>query len=156
MAVYGLIQKLYPSVGEMSVAELRQRQDTASAPVLVDCRTPEERAVSVIPGAVNEEEALRIARDRPDADRVAVCYCTVGYRSAKTAARLQETGTFVRAYNLQGALLGWTHEGLPLQGPDGKRTNRVHVYAPLLSFQRHDYEPVSFDSWLSRVPKDMF
>ena len=89
-------------------------------PVLLDVRTAAEFDVSRLAGATRVE---------PDAATVAlpkntpiVTYCSVGYRSAKFAQRLQEAG-FTDVRNLEGSIFQWANEGRAIE-PAGK----VHPY----------------------------
>lgn len=97
------------------------------APVLLDARQPDEYAVSHLPGAI------RIDPERPDldvidfaADRPVVVYCSVGYRSASVARKLQAAGAN-DVYNLRGGIFAWANEARPLVA-DGSPTQAVHPY----------------------------
>ena len=48
----------FPQVKDITVPQLQQRQQGEKI-VLVDVRSPEERAVSMIPGAISQEELER-------------------------------------------------------------------------------------------------
>ncbi len=83
-------------------------------PVLLDVRQPEEYAVSHLPGAVRVDpdasaEVLRDTLAAFDADRPVVLYCSVGYRSARLAERLETAGR--PALNLDGSIFRWASEG---------------------------------------------
>lgn len=125
----------FPSVPEVTVATLQGWLDAGDDVVLVDVRTAEEQAVSMLPGAIRavdvDPEELR--------GRVLVAYCTIGARSGEWALVQREAGLDVR--NLAGGVLAWTHSGRALQGPDGP-TRRVHVYGRRWSLARSDYEAV--------------
>lgn len=55
------------------------------------------------------------AKEKPRSEKDAVCYCTVGYRSAQSAKDLHKVGNFKEVYNLRGSILAWTHAGMPLE-----------------------------------------
>ena len=120
--IEALVADVEASVGDVPVIradDLRLALGGAAPPVLLDVRAPEERAVSVIPGAVF------------DADRIAagaevIVYCTVGLRSGKTARQLRERG--INALNLRGGILAWLAAGGTLVDAQGAPTHRVHVY----------------------------
>jgi rhodanese-related sulfurtransferase len=95
----------------------------ANEVVFVDVRSAEERAVSMLPGAITAE-AFQRAPTRYEGRRV-VAYCTIGYRSARFAERMIRAGYPV--FNFDGSILAWTHAGLPLESPEGP-TTRLHVY----------------------------
>lgn len=114
-------QEAFANVPSITPAEIRE---TDGRLVLVDCRSPEERAVSGIEGAISRdtfEANLESYRDR----RV-VTYCTIGYRSGVYAKELNTVGFNV--HNLVGGVLAWAHADAPFVTPDGESTRRVHVY----------------------------
>jgi len=92
---------------EMSVAELKARQDQGTAPLLLDVREPYEVAICRIPGAVSVPLGQLAAR-LPEFDPAAeiVVQCRIGARSAQVVAALRERG-FRRARNLAGGILAW-------------------------------------------------
>ena len=96
------------------------------APVLLDVREPAEFAVSHLANARQVEpgidpEGLGLPVDQP-----IVTYCSVGYRSADFAQRLQRVG-YTNVRNLEGSLFQWANEGRPLVR-DGHGAARVHPY----------------------------
>lgn len=120
-------------VSAQELAELRGADDV----VLVDVRTPEEQAVSMIPGAVTQEE-FEAEREKY-AGLPVVTYCTIGARSGEYAAKLRADGVDVR--NLEGSILAWTHAGGELAGPEGP-TKKVHVYGKRWNLAAEGYEAV--------------
>ena len=117
------------SVPEIKVEQLRQLKfheaNKDSPYVLVDVRTKEESAVSLIPGAISKFD-YELHRDRYR-DRTVITYCTSGYRSEQYAREL--IGQGVKAQNFKGSILEWCRDGLPLVNPEGESTNRVHTYS---------------------------
>ena len=89
-----------------------------SDPQLVDVRTPEEHAAGRISGDVHIEledlpaQAPSIERERP-----VVFYCRSGARSAMATGAFRQAG--FEAYNLDGGLLAWVANGLPIVPEDG-------------------------------------
>lgn len=119
-AMYRGYQRLgFRSVPEIAPSEL----DRLDRPVFVDVRTPEEQAVSMIPGAITQ--AAFEADPQAFAGRPIVAYCTIGARSGMFAKKLASNGFDV--YNLRGSLLRWTFERGPLEHA-GEPTRRVHTY----------------------------
>lgn len=104
--------------------------------VLVDVREPKERAVSILPGAIDQEEFE--ARKEELRGRRIVTYCTIGYRSGLYSAKLQQEG--IDSYNLIGSVLGWAHAGQDFVDPEGNATRRVHVYGPDWDLLPEGYE----------------
>ncbi len=91
--------------------------------VFVDVRQQKEQAVSMIPGALTDDEFIGRLEDYRK-HRIIV-YCTISYRSGKLAAKLTQKG--FRIVNLQGGLLGWVHAGGPLE-KNGQAVSQLHVY----------------------------
>jgi len=128
----------YPDVPHVTAQELAAERDTGDGPLVVDTRTPEEQAVSMLPGAITKEQ-YEAARAQY-AGRDVVTYCTIGYRSGRYAAELRAAG--IDASNLEGSLLAWTHAGQPLETPDGEATKRLHVYGPTWDLAPAGYEGI--------------
>jgi rhodanese-related sulfurtransferase len=131
-AVAALIDRDHPGVSSISTDSLATWLADSSRvpPLLLDAREPEEYAVSHLPGA------RRVAPDAsPDAlaaalsgelDRSVVVYCSVGYRSARIADRLEAAG-FRDVRNLTGSIFQWANEGRPVVR-DGEPVREVHPY----------------------------
>lgn len=112
--------------------------------VLLDIRQPDEQAVSMIPKAMTTQDfAARFRKGIPKGKRIVV-YCTIGYRSGRYAMQLATQN--IRAENLEGGLLAWSHVGGPLEvrNPDGlvTPTKRVHIYDKTWNFLHPDYQAV--------------
>lgn len=136
--LYQKLAREFPEVSEMSVSQLRQHQQTQKI-VLVDVRPPEERAVSIIPGAISTTELeanLDFYQKYP-----IVVYCTIGYRSGKYVQKLAEKQQNLELYNLKGSLLAWSHIKGELVNDSGN-TNQVHVYSPKWQLVADDYQAV--------------
>ena len=135
--MYEAYAKEFSAVPSLTVDELMLSRQAGKEWVLVDTRTPEERAVSTVPGAVPAEmvEASVVSYRGKNL----VAYCTIGYRSGLWAAKMAEQGLTV--HNLEGSLLSWTHAGQPLVTPAGEPTHRVHVYGPPWNLAHTDYTP---------------
>lgn len=112
----------FPAVEEIG-AQAAMALAKSGKVVFVDVRGKREQAVSMLPGAVTEEEFLK------DMDRYkdfsVIGYCTISYRSGKLAEKLSRKGT--RMLNLRGGLLAWVHEGGKVYDRNGE-TRRIHVY----------------------------
>jgi len=111
------IRARFPSVRTISTADLAASLERPAGdhPLLLDVRAAEEFAVSHLPGAElasNPTDAIaRIETAQPV--RVVVLYCSVGYRSADAASRLQARG-YTNVFNLEGSIFQWANEGRPL------------------------------------------
>lgn len=127
-ALKRLIQAQFPTVKHLSITELANWLKRDDAPLLLDARTPAEYAVSHLPGAqlvtedwLEDPQKLGAIHDRP-----IVVYCSVGYRSAKLAAKLQEKG-LQQVFNLEGSIFAWANAGYPVyRGTEP--VSQVHPY----------------------------
>lgn len=137
LTLYEGYAREFPQVAEITVPELQQRQQQGAKVVLVDVRTPEERAVSVIPGAISQEEFEGNLHQYRDS--LIVAYCTIGYRSGKYAQSLQQRG--IEVFNLPGSLLAWSHFQGELTNATGI-TNQIHVFDRQWQLTAKDYQPV--------------
>ncbi len=114
--------------------------DIASAKALdgalwLDVRSSGERAVSMIDGAIAEQDLPADLGARP-----VVVYCTIGVRSGAATLALRRRG--IEAYNLYGGVLGWAQAGGTFRDPSGAVTRRVHVYGAAWNRLPEGYEAV--------------
>ena len=113
-AIKARIAKEFPNVKSIGTAELAKLEPK---PVLLDVRTAEEFNVSHLSGARRvDPDATTVALPK---DTPIITYCSVGYRSAKFAQRLQDAG-FTNVRNLDGSIFQWANEGRPIAGSAGK------------------------------------
>ena len=126
----------FPEVSSINASELQKLQKDNKI-TIVDVRTPEERAVSIIPGAISQASfEQNIDKYK---NQLIVVYCTIGYRSGKYIQKLQEKG--LNILNLEGSLLAWSHIGGELVNSSGK-TKEVHVFGKKWELTADDYQPV--------------
>ena len=118
-AIKARIAKEFPNVKSIGTAELAKVQPK---PVLLDVRTAAEFDVSHLAGARRMDPEAAAASVTLPKNTPIVTYCSVGYRSAKFAQRLQEAG-FTNVRNLEGSIFQWANEGRPIE-PSAK----VHPY----------------------------
>jgi rhodanese-related sulfurtransferase len=136
-ALYEKYERKFPQVEGIRAVDLKADLERGRRVVLVDVRKPEEQAVSMIPGAITQQEFEE--QEESHQGETIVTYCTAGYRSGLYAKKLQKRGWQV--LNLEGSLLAWTHAGGTLVD-DGGPTKRVHVYSADWSLEAADYDPV--------------
>ena len=114
---------------------LTDRVEASEALLLLDIRPQAEFAVSRLPGAVRVDPdasldaALTASGGALSGARVVV-YCSVGERSARLAARLQDglvAAGAASVSNLEGGLFGWANDGRDLVDDAGP-TRRVHPF----------------------------
>ncbi len=135
-AKYQKSRKLFSEVPEITAEQLLRRCEEEEL-VIVDARSPQEQAVSMLPGAITAEQ---FGADREAyRDRAVVTYCTIGHRSGLLAQQLHAQGCAVS--NLKGAILSWTHVGGELVDANGP-TKRVHVWSPKMNLVAEGYEAV--------------
>jgi monothiol glutaredoxin len=98
-----------PEVQKMSVKELKAALDANEPIELLDIRTPEERAIAAIPGAVllNEEEAARI--EALPRETKLVLHCHHGGRAQQAAEQFIALG-FSQVFNVIGGIDAWSQE----------------------------------------------
>jgi|GEM_PF-495132 len=136
-ALYHDFSSRHPEIPDITVDDFLSLKEEDGV-VLVDNRMPEERAVSMIPGAITDDE---FESDREEyKDAVIVVYCTIGVRSGRYAKKLVRRG--YNAFNLAGGVLAWAHTGGGFVDPHGDRTDRVHVYGEEWSLLPPGYSPV--------------
>jgi rhodanese-related sulfurtransferase len=126
------IERDYPRVRHISTTTLAQWLKQPNPPILLDVREAEEFAVSHLQGADNvipdtpiPVVVETILKDVKKKQQIVV-YCSVGYRSAQFAQKLQEAG-FSNIYNLKGSIFAWANEARPLYHGSVK-VQQVHPY----------------------------
>jgi len=97
-----------PPVPEITVEELKARQDRGDKFVLLDVREPYEFDVARIPGAklIPLGELPSRMSELDSADEI-VIHCKMGARSAKALRQLQKAG-FGKLLNVEGGILAWS------------------------------------------------
>src|SRR5260221_13375355 len=101
----------------LEVSRSEAQQAIESGGQLVDVRTDDEYAAGHIPGALHvpladvRSEAAGLDREKP-----LVVYCRSGERSGMAADAFAASGW--DAHSIEGGLLQWADEGLPLE-PEG-------------------------------------
>jgi rhodanese-related sulfurtransferase len=101
---------------EVSASEAQQLIESGAQ--LVDVRTDVEFAAGHIPGARHvpladvQSEAAGLDREKP-----LVVYCRSGERSGMAADAFAASGW--DAHSIEGGLLQWAEDGLPLEPEDG-------------------------------------
>lgn len=133
--------KLHDLIAEQNAAEERAKAAGTKLPepsfVVVDVRSEAEVKVSLIPGAITKTQYKQ--NQNAYAGRTVIAYCTVGYRSGIYARKLSSMG--ITAMNFKDSILGWCEQQHSLVTPEGKPTNRVHVYSSQYSVPSN-YTPV--------------
>lgn len=125
------IEDLYSyEVDLLKPAELREKKQKADTVYLLDTRQKEEYQVSHLKNSERvgyDDFGINKVNDIPK-DATVVMYCTVGYRSEKIGAQLQENG-YENVYNLYGSMISWVNNGYPVYDDEGNTTNKVHTHS---------------------------
>jgi rhodanese-related sulfurtransferase len=97
-------------------------------PLLIDVREFFEFRKSRLKGAINVPSSgnLLITADTIDKDHALFFYCTSGFRSKRVAINFYEKG-FRRLYSLEGGIIAWRKEQLPVD----KKRLRAHGTRPI-------------------------
>lgn len=97
---------------EVSVTDASGLLRAAPAPLLLDCRTPEEHATARIAGAMLvpvQELPERLAELEAFRRATIVVHCHHGMRSLRVARWLRDQG-FSRAVSMRGGIEAWSME----------------------------------------------
>jgi rhodanese-related sulfurtransferase len=85
-------------------------------PLVIDVRTPRERAAKAIDNTTSVPLSALAVRARViPRERPVVVFCAGGYRSSIAASLLQRDG-FTNVSELAGGIAAWEAAGLPLSG----------------------------------------
>lgn len=126
----------FPLVQSFNSTDVAQRLEYGHRLLLLDVRTPEEFAVSHLPGAIRVDPSaskpeILAAIGSAAKGRDIVFYCSVGVRSTRLANRLHAELASRGASaigNLSGGIFGWHNQGRRLIGTDGMPTVFVHPF----------------------------
>ena len=104
-------------VKELTIDDVRRKQERGETFHLVDVREDHEWAKGHLPGANHLGKGI-IERDIetkiPDAGAEIILYCGGGFRSALAADNLQKMG-YTNVYSMDGGYRGWTDAGLKVE-----------------------------------------
>jgi rhodanese-related sulfurtransferase len=132
------IRHQFPSVEPITTKDFKRNYFKKA--LVIDVRTPDEFAVSHIPGAVHFQDAEKLAtwiKQQPA--QPIIVYCSVGYRSAQMAQSLQKRDV-QQVFNLEGSIFEWANAGEPIVMATGP-THKVHPFnqkwGQLLEAQYH-------------------
>src|SRR5690348_14385390 len=126
------INRDFPEVRQIEPRKLASwlLDPTRPAPLLLDIRTPEEYAVSHLPGAELLEPGSNVMdfKEKFKDQKEAILYCSVGYRASAMAREFIRSGwTNVRV--LKGSIFQWIIEDRALVDQNGNATRFVHPYS---------------------------
>ena len=112
----GLALPVIVSTDRLSPQTAAERMDASNPPLVIDIRTPRERAEKSIKGSMHRPlNALREGLPDVARDRAIIVHCAGGYRSSIAASLLQRDG-FTNVSEIAGGIAAWEAAGLPLKG----------------------------------------
>lgn len=94
---------------EISVQELKEKQDSGEDFQLIDVREDFEYEMSNLGGELIPLGGILIEADKIDKTKPVVVMCRSGKRSAAAIMQLEQQG-FTNLYNLKGGILAWADE----------------------------------------------
>jgi rhodanese-related sulfurtransferase len=123
-----LIRWQFPEIKQISTGDLAAwlLDDNRAKPLLLDARTLEEYAVSHLKNAQLIPNNLDDLVAAINFSTPIVVYCSVGYRSAAIARRLQSQG-YQNVFNLSGSIFQWVNENRLVYQAE-KPVTKVHPY----------------------------
>ena len=95
---------------EITVRELKSKQDNNEDFQLIDVREDNERAFTNIGGDHISMGSLMQNLDKINKDKDVVIYCRSGSRSGQVVSFLEANQGFENLYNLKGGILAWADE----------------------------------------------
>lgn len=98
-----------PTVRSLSCDDLRNAQETNSAPQIIDVRERDEWNAGHIPGAIHIPRGIlefKISEIAPNRDTPMVLYCRSGGRATASAHQLLAMG-YTNISNLEGGYLAY-------------------------------------------------
>jgi rhodanese-related sulfurtransferase len=116
MLAWPLVQRRISSVRDVNCAEATRLVNRENA-VFLDVREPKEYEGGRLPGAIHiplSQLAGRTNELSKLASRPVVAYCDSGRRSRMAGGALGKAG-FQAVYSLEGGILAWKKDGLPLE-----------------------------------------
>ena len=126
----------FPDVLDLTPRQAMSLLDDQKA-IFIDTREAEERQVSMLPGAISEEEFL--GNYVSYGDHVKIAYGTISSRSGNFAEKFQSEG--IPVYNLRGGVLAWVHEGGKIYDEIGE-THHIHVHSRQWNLAPEQYTAV--------------
>lgn len=128
-AVKCLIRLQFPQVSQITPQQLALWLARSEPPLLLDARRPAEYQVSHLAQAqLMPDDWAELTDILTGIQSPVVVYCSVGYRSARAAAALQQQG--ITAFNLEGSIFEWANAGYPVYR-GAEPVSQVHPYNPL-------------------------
>ncbi len=126
------LEDIQKKIDALSVQEAHDEIKAGGDFVLLDTREPHEYAEAHLEGAnlVPPAEVLeRIDELAPDSSQRVIVYCRTGNRSARAVHQLQEELGYENVVNVDGGIVEWQAEGLPVAEAEGMTTEQRDRYS---------------------------
>jgi rhodanese-related sulfurtransferase len=114
--------------------DFQQAYQKEEKAILIDVREYFEFRTSRIKGAVNIPSSGNVesAADTLQKDCALFLYCTTGYRSKRVAKHFYNSG-FRSLYSLEGGIVAWKKEGMPVEKKRLRKHNKRLTYSIAVS-----------------------
>ena len=116
MRSYGdIVEEVKKEIPEITVDEVKERQDRDEDFVLLDVRDDDEYRAGYIPNAVHVTRGMlefSIENYVPERDKKVIVYCAAGLRSLLAAKSLNEMG-YMDTTSMAGGYRDWASAGYP-------------------------------------------
>jgi sulfur-carrier protein adenylyltransferase/sulfurtransferase len=125
------LEEIQKRIEQLSPEEAQKELASGDDIVLLDSREPHEYAEAhldnavLVPPAEVVERADEVA---PDTSQRVILYCRSGNRSARAANQLQELG-YDNVANVDGGILAWQENGLPVAEAEGMTAEQRMRYS---------------------------
>lgn len=112
-----LIAEAKTRIREVSVQQVKDQLAAPGAPMLLDCREPQETNLGRLPDAIVMPRGVMETKIEAVVPRDAylVIYCASGNRSALMADTLQQMG-YTNVASMAGGFNAWSMSGGPVEG----------------------------------------
>ena len=126
---------MFPALADIGPLEASKMLAAGDA-IIIDARSAEEQAVSIVPGAIMASD---FKPETMAQGRQIIVYCTIGVRSAFACNGFLQKD--YQALNLRGGIVNWIAHGYEVLH-NGKPVKRVHTYGKKWALVSDDYEKV--------------
>jgi molybdopterin/thiamine biosynthesis adenylyltransferase len=126
-----IIEEAKQEIPEVTVDEVKERQEQGEEFVLLDVRDDDEYRAGYIPDAVHVTRGMlefSIDDYAPDPNKKIVVYCAAGMRSLLAAKSLRELG-YEDTESMAGGYRGWSDAGHPTMKNKEMTTDQLDRYS---------------------------
>ena len=126
------LEEIEKKIEQLTVEQAHDEIEAGGDYVLLDTREPHEYAEAHLEGATlvpPSEVTARIDELAPDPSQRVILYCRTGARSARAAHQLQEELGYEHVANVDGGIVEWQREGLPVAEAEGMTAEQRERYS---------------------------